>query len=278
MSDISLPLIALKGLIVFPGMTIQFDAVRRKSINALKKAMESNQMVVFCAQKDADKDEISVSDIYTSGTISRVKQVVRVNEKMYRVIAEGINRASVADILSGSEYFTCIASYLLDTNNDEEDVEIAALCRKARNLYIEYMDYTKKYIKTPQAVLNITKPSVLTDVICSTLNVTIEELQKLLCETDVKKRLEKIIVTLTKEINIFAYEKIIDKSVNENVDKNQKEYYLREKLKVIKDELGMSFDAQEDEAEYEQKIRSLKLDEQYEDELLNEVKKLSYVG
>ena len=192
MSDISLPLIALKGLIVFPGMTIQFDAVRRKSINALKKAMESNQMVVFCAQKDADKDEISVSDIYTTGTISRVKQVVRVNEKVYRVIAEGINRASVTDILSGSEFFTCIASYLLDTNNDEEDVEIAALCRKARNLYIEYMDYTKKYIKSPQAVLNIAKPSALTDGICSTLNVTIKNYRSFFVKLMLKKDLKKL--------------------------------------------------------------------------------------
>lgn len=278
MSDISLPLIALRGLIIFPGMTIQFDAVRQKSINALKKAMESNQMVVFCAQKDADKEDITSSDIYTTGTISRVKQVVKVNEKIYRVIAEGINRATVCDILSGNEYFSCIASYLSDTNNDENDIEIAALCRKARNLYIEYMDYTKKYIKSPQAVLNITKPSAVADVICSTLNVTIHELQKLLSETDVKKRLESLIVTLTKEINIFAYEKIIDKNVNENVDKNQKEYYLREKLKVIKEELGMGFDAQEDELELEDKIYALKLENQYEEELINESKKLSYVG
>ena len=128
MSEISLPLIALRGLVVFPGMTIQFDAVREKSINALKKAMESNQMVVFCAQKDADKEKITVSDIYKTGTISRVKQVVKVSDKVYRVIAEGINRAAVSEILSGSEYFTCIASYIIDINNDENDVEVAALC------------------------------------------------------------------------------------------------------------------------------------------------------
>ncbi len=278
MSDISLPLIALRGLVVFPGMTIQFDAVREKSINALKKAMESNQMVVFCAQKDADKEKITVSDIHKTGTISRVKQVVKVSEKVYRVIAEGINRAYVSEMLSGSEYFTCIASYITDINNDESDVEIAALCRKARNLYIEYMDYTKKYIKSPQAVLNISKPSAVSDVICSTLNVTTDELQKLLEETDVKKRLETLIVTLTKEINIFAYEKVIDKNVSESIDKNQKDYYLREKLKVIKDELGMGFDANEDEAELEDKIKALNLESQYEEELLNEAKKLNYVG
>lgn len=278
MNDISLPLIALRGLIVFPGMTIQFDAVRKKSINALKKAMETNQMVVFCAQKDADIEDISVSDIYTTGTISRVKQVVKVSEKVYRVIAEGINRAAVSDILSGNEYFTCIASYLLDTNNNEEDIEIAALCRKARSLYIEYIDYTKKFIKSPQAVLNISNPSAITDVICSTLNITIDELQKLLCETDVRKRLETLVVTLTKEINIFAYEKIIDKNVNENVDRNQKEYYLREKLKVIKEELGMGYDAGEDEYELENKINSLKIETQYKEELLSEAKKLSYLG
>lgn len=276
MNEKILPLIALKGLTIFPGMTVHFDVARDKSVQALIKSTDYDRLVVFNSQKDAQLEDVTENDIYQVGTVAKIKQITKLTNTVYRVVAQGIARASVNDFLPDKDCFICRISYAEEFNFDQSPY-ISALIKKVKALYLEYLDSTKNF-KGENHILTISDPVLLSDIVSSGLTVDVPVLQEILSEFDVQKRLEKLVLILTEEIDILNCEKEIDENVKENIDKNQREYFIREKIKVLRERLDDGEGTQREIDTLTDKIKAIGLEKQYEEELLSQVNRLSYIG
>lgn len=236
-----LPVLPLRGLPVFPYMILHFDVRRSFSVKALEEAVAENQTIFLVAQKDPLVEKVEKEDLFSVGTIARIKQVLKLPQNDVRVLIEGISRAKIVDFVSQEPYFECEVEELETISDDTEEkkIENEAMIRKIKNMLAIYYDANPKFsVESVKSMVNITEPSQFSDLVSSNVNFDIDDKQALLEEVDVNKRLEKIITLLDKEIKISTVEKDISRKVKGNIDKNQKEFYLREQLKVIQTELG----------------------------------------
>ncbi len=237
-----LPVLPLRGLPVFPYMILHFDVKRTVSINALEEAVVENQFIFLTAQKDPDVEHPTKSDLYRVGTIARIKQVLKLPDNDVRVLIEGISRATIVKFLSANPYFECeVVEHNVQPGEPDPKEELAkeALMRQTKNLLSRYYSANGKLAaESIGSFSNITDPEHFADVVSANVNFAIEDKQALLEEFDVIKRLEMLVGLLDREIQIIAIERKISQKVKGNIDKNQRDYYLREQLKVIQDELG----------------------------------------
>lgn len=270
-----IPMLTLRGLVVFPNSLLHFEVNRKKSISALKAAMASDQKIFLVSQKNLLDEEPERDTIYEVGVISTVKQILNVNGEELRVIIEGQQRASLVDIVNQRRYRSAVVEELPDISIGDENFS-AALIRKTRELFDEYASASRKL--PPDMILTVLMQNdcgLLADYIASNLVLPIEDKQKILDEPNCEKRLQELCVILERELEILQVEKDITDKVQERIDTNQKEYYLREQMKIIADELG-EFDNPAAEAdEYIEKIAQLHLPEEIEEKLMNEAHKLS---
>ncbi|MBQ4629685.1 MAG: endopeptidase La [Clostridia bacterium] len=256
----TLPVLPLRGLPVFPYMIIHFDVGRNKSINAVEECMIEDQLLFLLAQKDPEAETVTPDDLYRVGTIARVKQILRVSDDDVRVLVEGISRAKVEEFTSTSPYFECRVTEYAEYGEKSEEKRITedAYVREITNSCVTYFSLLGK-IDTetaPPPFINVTDAEQFSDLVAAALAVDIDVKQELLEEFDVINRLEKIMSILHSEIEILKLEKMINHKVKDKIDKNQREYYLREQIKVIRDELG-----EEDEIEDEKDEILKKLEE-----------------
>lgn len=268
-----LPLLASRGVVVFPHMVIPLLVGRDKSIEALEKAMLDEKEIIVTAQKDESVEEPKKDDLCRVGTITEVKQLVKLPNGMIKVIVEGIKRGKIIEFVKEEEYFSAnVESYDID---EEVDIEIKALMRSVLDGFQEYIKYNRHLpAETVLSVNNIEKPGRLADIISSHLELKFKDEQKILEAIDVKQRLEELIKLINDEIEILKVEQQIHKKVKKQVEKTQKEYYLREQLKAIKEELEMDTDDPEI-LEYKKKVEELKLPENVAERIEDEIKKLS---
>ncbi|NLM96702.1 MAG: endopeptidase La [Halanaerobiaceae bacterium] len=270
---VELPLLASRGVVVFPHMVIPLLVGRDKSIEALEKAMLDEREIVVTAQKDEYIEEPEQDDLCRIGTITEIKQLVKLPNGMIKVIVEGIKRAKILEFLEEEDYF----SVLVEIYDDEEeiDVEMKALMRSALDGFQEYIKYNRHL--PAEAILsvgNIEEPGRLADIIASHLELKFKDEQRLLEAIDIKERLEELIKIIHDEIEILKVEQEIHKKVRKQVEKTQKEYYLREQLKAIKEELEIDYD-DPDVYEYQKKLEDLELPEKVAERVEEEIKKLS---
>lgn len=236
----NIPVIALRGMNVLPGMMLHFDIKRNKTVAAVEEAMLKDQMVFIVAQKDAAEEDPGREDLYDVGTISVVKQIIRLPENIIRVMAAGIERGTLKE-LTGEE------SFLLAKVTTEEDhsldnitdVEKEAMLRELKELMALYASLMKDSLaRVIGKIENIANISRLVEEIINNIPVSMEDKQRVLDELTVAGQFNVLAVIIAKEIQILRIKKEFQSKVKEQVDKNQKEYLLREQLKVIQEELG----------------------------------------
>lgn len=276
--DNIVPLLPIRGITIFPHMVLHFDVGRAKSILALEEAMVRNQVIFLVTQKDHSVEDPGVEDIYRIGTVSKIKQILKLPGDTIRVLVEGLYRAEIQEIINEEPFFEA----KLDIYQ-EEDVEktpnVEALMRQAVS---HFESYTKISNSIPDEVITtldeIEQPGKLADVITSYLVLKQDIRQELLEAVNPVDRIKNLLEILAREIDILKIEKKIGLKVKRKIDKMQKEYYLREQLKVIQEELGDKDDIQAEVEEYKKKINKGKLPKEAKDKALYELSRLEKMG
>nr|WP_101844495.1 endopeptidase La [Halobacillus sp. Marseille-P3879] len=235
--SIKLPLLPLRGLLVYPSMVLHLDVGRDKSVNALEQAMIDDNQIFLVSQKEVNIDDPTVSDMYEIGTVARVKQMVKLPNGTNRVLVEGLYRASVDHIQEGEEYYEADVQKLEDIHDDHKEEE--ALMRTLLSQFEQYVKVSKKVSKeTYNTVADVDSPGHLADQITSHLPIKIKDKQKVLETSNVKQRLKHLIELIGNERDVLQIEQKIGQRVKKSMEKTQKEYYLREQMKAIQNELG----------------------------------------
>jgi ATP-dependent Lon protease len=232
-----LPLLPLRGLLVFPSMVLHLDVGREKSVRALEKAMVDDNLLLLCSQAEVSIDDPKPEDIYKVGTVSKIRQMLKLPNGTIRVLVEGIIRSEIVEYIPNDHHLEVWARDLPE--EEVADPELNALMRTALSQFENYIHLSKKVTpETLAAVADIQEPGRLADVITSHLSLKIRDKQTILETPNVRDRLEKLIELLTNEQEVLELERKISQRVKKQMEKTQKEYYLREQMKAIQKELG----------------------------------------
>ncbi|SHE88346.1 endopeptidase La [Caloramator proteoclasticus] len=278
MTEVKLPLIPLRGLTIFPHMVLHFDVGRQKSIAALEEAMVNDQTILLVTQRDLKVEDPNFDDIYKIGTISKIKQILKLPGDNIRVLVEGINRAEVLEFTQTEPYFEAKA-VVFEEKKVNLSVEIEALMRQVLDEFEEYISLNPTIPEDViETVIDIDDASKLSDVITSYLIIKQENRQELLEAIEPKERLTKLLEILAREIEILKIERKISAKVKKKIDKMQKEYYLREQLKAIQEELGDRDGIQAEIEDYKKKIDKAKMPKEAKDKALYELSRMEKLG
>lgn len=261
-----LPLLALRGLAVFPYMVLHFDVGREKSIAALEKAMVEDQEIFLVAQKDMKIEDPELDDIYSVGTVSKVKQLLKLPGDSIRVLVEGLNRGKIIEYTKTEPYYEVIIEEIVDEKDETTALEQEAMVRMLLKAFEDYVRLSNKVSPDTLVSVNAVEDAgQLADIIAANVLVKVTDKQEILEAFDPIKRLEKLHNIINREIQVLEIEKKISSRVRKQIDKVQREYYLREQLKAIREELGENEEIAEEIEEYERKIEEAGLpDEAYE--------------
>lgn len=276
---LELPIIPLRGIVVFPKMVLHFDVGRKKSIKALQKAMDDDQKVFLVCQKDASVDEPNIDDMYDVGVICTIRQMMRIpgSENM-RVVVEGDERATLYSFTSVKPYIGGLVEIAGDNNSnleisDDEDKAYQRIIKREFEKYASLMPKISNEVIAK--VISIKDSGELADFVCSNTFLDYYEKQDVLSALDPSERICQLVVYLKKENNALEIESEIQEKVQNEIDKSQREYYLREEMKVISEALGESDNPLEEAEEYKSKVSALKCSDDIKEKLLKECDKLA---
>lgn len=269
-----LPLLPLRGILVFPYMVIHLDVGRERSIAAIDEAMLGDRIVLLTSQKETEIDSPTADDIYGVGTLAEIKQLLKLPGGTMRVLVEGISRGRIEDYLQEEPYFKVV----IEEQPEQESgatADLEALRRGVAHQFEEYAKLSKKVpTETLGTVLAVEEPGRLADIVASHLNLKVVDKQTILDAFDVEERLERLTELIMREIEILELERRIGLRVRKQMEKAQKEYYLREQMKAIQKELGDKDERQVEADEYREKIAKAKLTKEIEEKALKEVERL----
>ena len=270
-----IPVVPLRGLVVYPNMTLHFDVGRKKSVAALNTAMDTHQMIFLVSQIDSSIEDPSERDVYEVGVICKVKQMIKIpNSSNLRVIVEGIARASIVTMYTDGDHFKAVVDRA-PIYDVEVSAENTAYIRTVKKEYEVYASIFKKISNEVVAkIICCEDIAELTDYICENSFFSFSDKQAMLEEFDPQERIKKLTVLLKKETTSLEIEAEIQDKLQKEIDKGQREYYLREKMKVISDELGEGETPLEEADEYKTKINNLKCSDEIKSKLLKECEKL----
>ena len=276
---LELPIIPLRGIVVFPKMVLHFDVGRKKSIKALQKAMDDDQKVFLVCQKDASVDEPNIDDMYDVGVICTIRQMMRIpgSENM-RVVVEGDERATLYSFTSVKPYIGGMVEIAGDNNSnleisEDEDKAYQRIIKREFERYASLMPKISNEVIAK--VISIKNSGELADFVCSNTFLDYYEKQDVLSALDPSERICQLVVYLKKENNALEIESEIQEKVQNEIDKSQREYYLREEMKVISEALGESDNPLEEAEEYKSKVSALKCSDDIKEKLLKECDKLA---
>lgn len=268
-----LPLLPLRGVVVFPHVIIHLDVGRERSLNALNEAMVRDNLILLIAQKEANTEEPEAKDLYSVGTIATIKQMIKLPGGTNRILVEGVSRASIKRVLFTKPFFSVEAEELPDEVIKSTKTE--ALMRNVFQQFEEYARQTKKIpAEAVSTISSIEEPGRFADIIASHLSLKLEQKQGILEAFNADERLDKLAVILSHEMEILELEKKISLRVRKQMEKTQKEYYLREQMKAIQKELGDRDERMAEAEEYREKIMEAKLPEEVEKKALKELERL----
>ena len=268
-----LPILALRGLTVFPDQTVHFDVGRAKSILALEAAMKVDQTIFLVPQKDLLVDDPKLADLYPIGTVAKVKQVLKPQSENLRVLVTGICRGKISE-LSQSEPYLFGTIEAVPEQQEEDSVRAQALRREANSLYGLYLQMSEHPAQTVYLqMMASTSNGYIADSIAQNSGMEFPDKAKLLCMLNPTRRLETALKLLHREVEMLRLEGEIQEKTKAALDQNQRDYYLREQMKVIREELGEGDDENECES-YASAIQNLKLDADIEKKLLKDVDRL----
>ncbi len=270
-----LPILPLRGLCVFPGMVTHFDVGRKKSVLAVEEALRENQRIFLVAQKDVQTDDPKMRDLYDIGTIAEIKQILRMPGENMRILVEGCVRAELIDVVQSEPYLFGRVSELADVPVTRSSTRTDALVRYAHSQFEQFCELVGRNIQEPLLqMLTADDPGLIADIIGQHATFSYQDKQKLLEQLHPVRRLEHATTLMEKELEVLRLENEISEKVQQSVDKSQRDYYLREQLSAIREELGEDDD--DDDADvYREKIRKLHLDDEIEEKLLKEVRRMA---
>ncbi len=277
---LNMPMVALRGLVVFPNITLHFDVGRKKSISAVKTAMITKQDIFLSTQKDMSDEAENIDAVYDIGVVCEIKQIVRIpSSDCLRVIVEGKYRAELLALSDVNPYLTAVVKRIDSIPYSEKyNLRAEALVRYAKGLFNEYSIIAQKLPNDiNMGVAKLSEPGALADYIAGNIPLDYPQKQEVLSEIDSLKRIQKLVDVLGKEVKLLQLEEDINDRVQSQIDENQKEYYLHEQLKAINAELGEGDNPASEADGYREKILKLHLDADSEKKLLNECDRLKYV-
>jgi ATP-dependent Lon protease len=268
-----IPIIPLKDVVIFPNMVVPLFVGRQKSINALESATQKDNFVILLSQKNIEDSEVDSSNINNIGTLAKILQVLKLPDGTNKVLIEGKTRAKASYIIEKDGYLSALVDEI-KTKNDINNIEMEAI---KREILLSFQDYAKLNQKIPEEIINliakIENIEQLTDVITTHVVVDLKAKQKLLESQSLKKRLNRLLKEVNKEIEILNVERKIQGRVKQQIEKNQKEYYLHEQARAIQQELGEEDELSELE-ELEALIHKAKMPEEAHEKAMSELKKL----
>lgn len=271
---LQMPLVALRGLNVFPNMILHFDVARPRSIRALEEAMISDQSIFLVAQKEAETEEPEIKDLYTVGTISSIKQILKLPTNTIRVLVEGSKRGKIVSFEQEEPYFLVNVE---EYSNEEEDIDVnkQALLRAGAEVFEEYAKVNNRIsADTIRNIISMEKPGEMADAIASNIQLKLEDKQRILSSFDAEERLLMVIKILKSEIEILHVQKDILDKVKKNIDQSQKEYYLREQLKIIQNELGDRDGVQGEINEYRERLKEINPPQEVKEKVEKELQRM----
>ena len=269
----NLPVLALRGLVVFPEQTLHFDIGRVKSALALEEAMRHNQQLLLVPQKNIVDDDPGFGGLYPVGTVVHVKQILKSQDNNIRVLVSGICRARITNILQNDPFMSATVERAEDVKT-VENLHARALRREAKGAYGAYMELAERPAQTVQLRMIASEDTgFVADTIAQNSGIDYPDKAKLLCQFNPVKRLENALRLLQQEMQMLQLENEIQEKTRAYLDQEQRDYYLREQMKVIREELGEGDEATEF-AEYEKKILLLHLDPASEEKLLRDLARL----
>lgn len=270
------PYIPLRGQTFFPGTIVGFDIGRDKSLAAVDLAMNGDKYIVVSSQRDPSVSAPKMDDCYLTGVIVRVRQVVKKNEDYVRILVVVEQRVRLEDIYEAGDLLMCDYIIAEDYDNDVEDISMQANIRVLRQLYMKYLELTGQGESAGRTLIDdIDDPSLLCSIIANEIDVAFDIKQTLLEIDSVKLRVGHLVDIIGKENNILSIAKRINNRVVKNMNRGQREYYLREQLQVIKEELGEDEDTDDEARQWREKLDELKLDEKTDAKLRKEIDKFT---
>lgn len=270
-----IPVVPLRGLVVYPNMNLHFDVGRKKSIAALNEAMDTHQMIFLVSQIDSAIEDPTERDVFEVGVICKIKQMIKIpNSSNLRVIVEGVSRASIVTMYTEGDHFNAVVDRA-PIYDVEESPENSAYIRAVKKEYEIYASMFKKISNEVVAkIVCCENIDELTDYICENSFFSFSDKQAMLEEFNPEERIKKLVVLLKKETASLEIEAEIQEKLQKEIDKSQREYYLREEMKVISDELGDNETPIEEADEYKTKVNNLKCTDEIKTKLLKECDKL----
>ncbi|MBQ0005239.1 MAG: endopeptidase La [Clostridiales bacterium] len=276
MEENRIPFIALRGQTFFPDTIVGFDIGRDKSLAAVEAAMNNDKYVVVATQKDTSVNDPVQEDIYNTGVLIKLKQVVKRHEEYIRVLGECEKRVRVTSISDDGTMLRCDYEIAYDTDDNEEDLHLEALVRMLKHCYLQYVEKNNSGEGAARALIEgVEKPATLCNIIAGELEVAFDVKQTILEIDSVQVRIEQLINVIRKENHILAISKDINNRVVKNMNRGQKEYYLREQLQVIKEELGENDNTDDEIKVWLEKLDELKLEEKTDAKIRKEIDRFS---
>ena len=276
-THVTLPVLPLRDIVVFPHMIVPLFVGRDKSVRALEAVMKEDQQILLTSQKDAGDNDPLVDDIYLTGVLASVLQLLKLPDGTVKVLVEGKERIAIREFLDNEDHFEAIAEVLVDQPTDADAVE--ALVRSVSS---EFKRYAKLNNNVPDEALSAIDetddPAKLADTVAGHLGVKIEDKQAILELGSVEERLERVYGLMHSEMSVLKVEKKIKSRVKSQMERTQREYYLNEQMKAIQKELGDGGEGQDESAEYEAKLAETKFTKEAKEKAEAELKKLKQMS
>ena len=274
----TLPAVALRGMTILPGMVVHFDVSRERSMKAIERAMLKEEEVFLVTQKDPDTEEPSGKDLFSIGLVASIRQVIKLPNNILRILVEGKERAELLYLEDEGEFLEAEVRFFDPMEGKPSPLEEEAMLRSLKELIADYCSSNSKLAKAFQSILNDARElSSLIDETANNLPLYYEDKQRLLEAVSLRERFDELEVILANEINIMEIKKDIQTKVKERVDKNQREYLLREQLKYIREELGED-NTFSDAEHYEEELSRLEADDAIKEKIAKEISRFKSVG
>lgn len=267
--------VALKGMVAYPKMVMHFDAAREKTINAVERAVKGDGYVFLASQQDLDVDNPTEKDLYKVGVVAEIKQILKLPDNVVKVLVEGMYRAEMTSLIDeGDVLLAQVKRVPTYSRVKYNELEAEALVRTLKDIFERYTSFFPKIPREMlSAVMAQSNPVKLFEAVCFNSNINYRDKQELLEETSIIKKLTLLVQFLSAEVEILELENEINEQTRMSIDKGQREFYLREQMRIIQEQLG---DDEVDEVyELREKIIKLKIDEKSRDKLIRETDRLA---
>ncbi len=271
-----LPILMLRDIVVFPYMVIPLFVGREKSKNAIDHALSSNRMILLLTQKNMEIEEPKRNEVYDVGTVALIMRMLKLPDGRMRILAQGLVRAKIMNLDENKPYYTAEVRVIPEPEEAEKSIEVEAMVRNTRS-GLEKASSLGKDIPPEVMILsaNISEPGRLADLTAANLELKVNEAQRILEIEDAFQRLKKVYELLTRELELLDVQSKISTEAKGEMDKLQKQYFLRQQMKAIQKELGEGTEIQEEISSYQEALRKLKVSKEVKDELEKQIKRLS---